>query len=111
MAHAMNYDVYKSMDALDAARGLEPRHFFSQLKYAELHFRLRALIRAEQEALLAVEYAANSWQLALARRQLQEIRTLMRSGTQKPEWTKPLASPVLCLSAILFIFSIAVYLK
>ena len=44
MAHAMNYDVYKSMDALELAVALEPDHFLAQFKYAELHYRLRALI-------------------------------------------------------------------
>ena len=45
MAHAMNFDVYKSMDALEV-RGpaLEPNHFCAQMKYAELSYRLRALI-------------------------------------------------------------------
>ena len=45
----MNFEVYKSMDALEAASQLEPDHFFAQMKYAELHYRLRALIKAEQE--------------------------------------------------------------
>src|SRR6516164_7612514 len=88
MAYAMNYEVYKSMDALELAVELEPDHFFAQLKYAELHYRLRALIRAERETLKAMELAINSWELNLARKQLQDIRKLMREGTQKPEWTK-----------------------
>ena len=70
MAHAMNYDVYKSMDALEAAVQLEPDNFFAQLKYAELHYRLRALIRAEEETLKASELAGNAWELSLARKQL-----------------------------------------
>jgi hypothetical protein len=111
MAHAMNFDVYKSMDALELAVQLEPDHFFAQLKYAELHYRLRALVKAEREALKASELATNSWELALARKQLQEIRALMRSGTQKPEWTKPLATPALCLLAMTLILCLAVYLK
>ncbi len=45
MAYAMNYDVYKSMDALEDAVELDPQHFFAQLKYAELHYRLRALVK------------------------------------------------------------------
>src|SRR3954470_19497070 len=49
MAYAMNYEVYKSMDALELAVELEPDHFFAQYKYAELHYRLRALIKAEEE--------------------------------------------------------------
>src|SRR6266481_2958432 len=43
MAYAMNYDVYKSMDALEAAVGLDDTHFFAQMKYSELLYRLRAL--------------------------------------------------------------------
>src|SRR5689334_12533100 len=54
VAHAMNYDVYKSMDALEAAVGLDQTHFFAQLKYSELFYRLRALPRAEEETLKAV---------------------------------------------------------
>ena len=49
MAHAVNYDVYKSMDALEDARAVDPDNFWAQLKYAELHYRLRALNRAEEE--------------------------------------------------------------
>ena len=53
MAYAMNYDVYKSMDALEAAVGLDETHFFAQMKYAELFYRLRALERAEEETVKA----------------------------------------------------------
>jgi tetratricopeptide (TPR) repeat protein len=111
MAHAMNYDVYRSMDALERAVELEPENFFAQLKLAELDYRLRALIKAEKETLKALELATNSWEASLARRQLQEIRRLMREGTQKPEWTKPLRGPALCLLAMTIIFCLAVYLK
>src|SRR6266446_8911309 len=41
MAYAMNYDVYKSMDALELAVDLDHTHFFAQMKYAELLYRLR----------------------------------------------------------------------
>jgi hypothetical protein len=97
MAYAMNYDVYKSMDALEYAVACEPDHFFAQLKLAELNYRLRALIKAESETLKAVELATNWWELSLARKQLQEIRRLMREGTQKPEWTKSLRGPAVLL--------------
>lgn len=109
MAHAMNFDVYKSMDALEAAVRLAPEHFFAQLKYAELLYRLRALARAEEETHKALELAGNAWELSLARKQLQEIRRLWREGTQRPAWTKPLTAPavvlvlmtvVLCLAAM-----------
>src|ERR1700747_3394298 len=36
MAYAMNYEVYKSMDALEAATAVDEVHFFAQMKYAEL---------------------------------------------------------------------------
>jgi hypothetical protein len=111
IAHAMNFDVYKSEDALEAALALEPDNFFARLKYAELFYRLRALIRAEGEALKAVDVARNPFELSLARKQLLEIRTLMRSGTQKPEWTKSLTTPVLCLLAMFVVFSLMVMWK
>ncbi len=109
MAYAMNFDVYKSMDALELATRLEPDHFFAQLKLAELHYRLRALVKAERECLKALELAGNGWELSLARRQLAEIRELMREGTQKPEWTKPLASPALWMVAMTVVLCLAVY--
>lgn len=111
MAYAMNFEVYKSMDALERAVELAPGGFFAQLKYAELHYRLRALIRAERETLKAATLASNPWELSLARRQLQEIRKLMREGSQKPEWTRPLAAPALCLLAMFVMFSLAVILR
>ena len=111
MAYAMNFEVYKSMDALEAAIEIEPGYFFAHLKYGELHYRLRALIRAEQETLKALDLAANPWEFAMARHLLQEIRTKMREGTQKPEWTKPLAHPAVCLIAVTTILCLAVYLK
>jgi tetratricopeptide (TPR) repeat protein len=103
MAYAMNFDVYKSIDALEAARDLDPDHFWAQLKYSELYYRLRALIKAEQETLKAVELARNPWQLSLARKQLQEIRTLSRNSARNVAWTKPLAGPALILSAMILI--------
>ena len=78
MAHAMNYDVHKSMDALEAAVALDPEHFWAQLKYAELHYRIRALPRAEKEYLKALELARNGGELALARYQLQDVRRRSR---------------------------------
>src|SRR5438552_604712 len=60
MAYAMNFEVYKSMDALELATQLEPDHFFGQLKLAELHMRLRSLVRAERETLKAMDLAGNA---------------------------------------------------
>jgi len=100
MAHAMNFDVYKSMDALEEARRIEPENFFAQLKYSELYYRLRALDRSEEETRKAVDLAGNAWELSLARKQLAEIRRLKREGTQKPAWTKPLTAPVVMMVLI-----------
>jgi hypothetical protein len=111
MAYAMNYEVYKSMDALELAVQLEPDHFFGQLKYAELHYRLRALFKAEEEALKALELATNAWEISLARKLLHEIRALHRNGTQKPEWTKSLKPPAFCLAGMMVLASIMVYWK
>ena len=112
MAYAMNYEVYKSMDALEAAVTLDGTHFFAQLKQAELFYRLRALNKAQEETLKALHLAGNGWELSLAKKQLQEIRRLIHDGTQKPEWTKPLMTPALALVAMTVILSlVAVVLK
>jgi hypothetical protein len=106
MAYAMNYDVYKSMDTLEMAVDLDETHFFAQLKLSELYYRLRALPRAEEESLKAVNLAQNGWELSLARKQLQEIRRLIREGTQKPAWVKSLKMPALALVAVAAVFSL-----
>jgi tetratricopeptide (TPR) repeat protein len=103
MAHAMNYDVYRSMDALESARRVEPANFMAQFKYAELYYRLRALDKAEAETHRALELAGTNWELALARRQLTEIRRLRREGTQKPEWTKSLKVPAIAFVVFLMV--------
>jgi hypothetical protein len=100
MAHAVNYDVPASMAALESAVSIDPTHFWAQLKYAELHYRLRALIRAEEETLKAVDLAQNAWQLAAARKQLQEIRKLNPPGTGNVTRDTPRMIPALVLSAM-----------
>jgi hypothetical protein len=102
MAHAMNYNVYKSFDALEEARRLDPVNFIAQLKYSELLYRLRVLDRAEEETLAALDLAESGWEASLARKQLLEIRRLRREGTQKPAWTKPLTTPAV-LFALMFV--------
>src|SRR5258707_12048884 len=76
MAYAVNYDVMKSMDALETAAEIDPTHFWARLKYGELHYRLRALDCAEDETSKALELAENAIQLSMARNQLREIRAL-----------------------------------
>lgn len=106
MAYAMGHEAYKSMDTLEAAIRLDETHFFAQFKYAELLYRLRALPRAERESSKALDLAGNGWELSLGRKQLQEIRRLMREGTQRPEWTKSLAAPTLALLALFVVLSV-----
>jgi hypothetical protein len=106
MAYAMNFEVYKSMDALETAVNLDETHFFAQLKLSELFYRLRALPKAEEETLKAVHLAQNGWELSLARKQLQEIRRLIHEGTQKPAWTKSLKMPAMVLAAMVIAFSL-----
>jgi hypothetical protein len=101
MAYAMNYEIYKSMDALAAAVSLEPDNFYAQYKSAELWYRLRALHRAEDETVKALHLAGNAFELSLARRQLHEIRRLKREGTQKPDWNKPLRGPAILFAILL----------
>jgi cytochrome c-type biogenesis protein CcmH/NrfG len=100
IAHAVNHDVDKSMDALEDARSVDPDNFWAQLKYAELHYRLRVLNRAEEETRRAAELAATPLQLAIARKQMQDIRTLTHSCVRNVHWTKPLTVPTLVLSAM-----------
>ena len=106
IAHAMNYDVYSSFDALEEARALEPRNFFAQFKFAELQYRLRALHVAEAETLQALELASSPSELAQARHQLSEIRRMTREGAIKPNWAKSLAIPVVCFGLILAIVTV-----
>jgi hypothetical protein len=106
MAYAMNFEVYKSMDTLEAAVALDKTHFFAQMKYAELLYRLRALQRAEEETVKAVNLAGNGWELGMARKQLQEIRQRWREGSQKPAWNKPLKTPAITLMALMVVLSL-----
>ncbi len=111
MAHAVNYDVYKSMDALEEARSVDPENFWAQLKYAELHYRLRALNRAEEETRRAADLATNAFQLTIARKQMHEIRTLKHSSVRNVEWTKSLVRPALALAGMLVVVFVAMMWK
>src|SRR5215831_10515246 len=107
MAYAVGYDVYRSMDALEEARAIDPENFWAQLKYSELLYRLRALNRAEAETRRAADLATNPWQLAVARKQMKEIRALQHSSVRNVEWTKPLTVPALVLTAMLVVMFVA----
>ena len=111
MAYAMNFEVTKSMDALEVAVTIDPGNFWAQLKYSELLYRLRVLNRAEEETRKALDLATNSWQLSIARKQLQEIRTLKHACVRNVEWSKPLTAPALVLSAMLLVVFAAMMWK
>ena len=61
---------------------------------------------ASELASRALDLATCAWEMDVARKQLQEIRRLMREGTQKPAWAKPLWPPVLLMIAILAVLSV-----
>lgn len=111
IAYAVNYDVYKSMDALEAATTIDPGNFWAQLKYSELLSRLRTLDRAEEETLKAVDLARNPLQLAIARKQLLDIRTARRHSTRNVNWNKPLTAPALVLSLMLVVVFVVMMWK
>jgi hypothetical protein len=101
IAHAMNYDVYRSLDALEEARLIAPDNFFAQLKFSELLYRIRVVDRAEVETLRALQMANNAWELSLARRQLAEIRKIKRKGLIRPVWTQSPMSTIIGLLLLL----------
>ena len=111
MAHAVNYDVDKSMDALEQARMIDPHNFWAQLKYAELLYRLRILTRAEEETRKAADLAGTPFQLHMARQQMKEIRTLQSTSVRNVEWTKPLTAPAAVLSALLVLIFVVMMWK
>jgi tetratricopeptide (TPR) repeat protein len=99
IAHAVNHDVYQSIDALDAAVRLDEQNFWAHLKYGELQYRLRILAEAETLTARALELASSPWQLALARRQLLHIRTARRASVRNLSWQMPIATPLAGLAA------------
>jgi len=106
MAHAMNYDVYESMDALEAACQIAPQNFFAQFKYSELFFRLRLMDRAEEETSRALALANTGPEISLVRKQLSEIRRLKRKGVERTAWTKSLKVSAIGIVFILFAISV-----
>jgi hypothetical protein len=111
MAHAMNYDVYRSLDSFEAAVRMDPSHFFAQLKYSELLYRIRTLHRAEEETLKALELANNGWELSLARAQLKEIRRLLRKGNERPAMMASWRGPAILAGAAAVLFGVALILR
>ena len=105
MAHAVNFDSYQSIDALERALQLDPNHYFAQLKLGEIWWRLRALTPAEEETIKALNLAKNQDEYQVARAQLKTIRAAAQSSAMRPTWgNKSLKAPAL------MVFGIAVFL-
>jgi hypothetical protein len=102
MAYAVNYDVDRSMQALQTATEVEPTDFWARLKLGELKYRLRALERAEQDTLTAVDLAENPLQLAVARKQLRDIRAIHYRRV-------PLDGPASTLGRTVFLFGLLLF--
>jgi tetratricopeptide (TPR) repeat protein len=108
IAYAVGYDVHKAIDALETATEVEPDHFWAQLKHGELQYRLRVLVRAEASTLKAETLATDVRQLALARRQLKEIRRLTGGKSLQPGVDKPKRLiPTILFTAIVLIAGLA----
>ena len=108
MAYAVNYDVTKSLDALETATRVEPDHFWAQLKYGELQYRLRVLMHAEATTIKAETLADNPRQLTLARQQLKAIRKLTGGKSLQPDLVTPKrVVPALLFSAVIVVCLVA----
>src|SRR5262249_31483157 len=70
MGYAMDFQVHRSVNALETAVRLAPEHFWARFKFAELHYRLRALDVAEEATIRALDLASNHLENAISRRQL-----------------------------------------
>ena len=111
MAYAMNFDVYSSLDSFEAAVQIDSSHFFAQLKYSELLYRIRTLHRAEEETLRALERANNGWELSLARAQLKEIRRLLRKGNERPAMIASWRRPAILAGGAVVLFGLALIFR
>jgi hypothetical protein len=105
MAHAMNYDVYESISALESAIAISPHDFLARLKYGEIFYRVRAVNRAEEETLRALELAVSPLELCMARKQLSLIRQTAHGGNSRPPLTKSLRLPATALAVLLAVIS------
>jgi tetratricopeptide (TPR) repeat protein len=101
MAHAVNFDSYKSINALETALQLDPNHYFAQLKLGEIWWRLRALTPAEEATIKALNLAKNQDEYQVARAQLKTIRAQVQNSAMRPTWgSKSLLTPALMVLGI-----------
>jgi tetratricopeptide (TPR) repeat protein len=110
MAYALNNQVYESRNCLEHAMVLDGGHFFARFKYAELHYGLRMLPRAEEETLKSIELAKNKWEISMAKRQLLQIRKLQREDARKAR-PRTLKTPALCLLLLCMVAGAVVLLR
>jgi len=105
IAYAMNYNAYESMDILEEARTLGPSNFMAQFKFAELHYRLRALRVAQAKP-------SAHWSLPrrrgtdAARSQLNDIRRMTREGHDQAHVGQISNYPVVCFALMLWVVTI-----
>ena len=84
MAHNLNEDRPRSLQAFERARAIDPQHFFAQFRYAELLFATRDLGRAEAETERALSLARSNSERSMTRRQLRQVRQLLRTSQKRP---------------------------
>ena len=98
-------------------RGLVPRQYsvLCILSMYSMPSSPRTLLVVDDDPsiheLIAAMLAGNGWELSMARKQLQEIRRLIREGTQKPEWNKSLKRPasLLLIAMVILTFIMKVW--
>lgn len=93
MAHAINADVDRSLEELRVARRLDPHHFFAQFKFAETLGQKQAYCEAEKETRMALELARTPWEVAMAKRHLDEMR-------RRQMWLSSSFRPALAFAAL-----------
>ena len=99
MAHAMNYDVYHSLDALEDARAIDPDELLGadEVRGAPLPAAARSCAPSKRHSRRS-SLRDTPAQFGLARRQLQEIRRARSAkGVRNVTFDKPLGRPALAL--------------
>jgi hypothetical protein len=79
--------------------GARARELLGAVEVRGAALRLRALNKAEVETRRAADLAQSPMQLAIARKQMTDIRTLKHTAVRNVEFTKPLTVPALVFSA------------
>ncbi|HZC44165.1 MAG TPA: hypothetical protein VE195_08320 [Acidobacteriaceae bacterium] len=92
MALCVNFEAQTAMEELRESVRMAPDNFLARLKFGELLMRLRVCSQAAEETQIAASLAANPVQAELARRQAATIRTMMREGIERGNYSKLLSA-------------------